>query len=72
MCYNKETKIGGAYMDIVKVFGKNLKNIVLPWGYRRRSLLKNVDYIVHISALLNGFNVIYQLKTFNVLLMHLE
>ena len=32
MCYNKEIKIGGAYMDIVKVFGKNLKKYRLALG----------------------------------------
>lgn len=32
MCYNKETKIGGAYMDIVKVFGKNKKKYRLALG----------------------------------------
>lgn len=32
MCYNKEIKIDGAYMDIVKVFGKNLKKYRLALG----------------------------------------
>ena len=32
MCYNEEIKIGGAYMDIVKVFGKNLKKYRLALG----------------------------------------
>lgn len=32
MCYNKEIKIGCAYMDIVKVFGKNLKKYRLALG----------------------------------------
>ena len=44
MCYNKEIKIGGAYMDIVKVFGKNLKKYRLALGLSQEKFAENCGF----------------------------
>ena len=53
-------------MDIVKVFGKNLKNTDLRLDFHRRNSLKNVVCTEHISAPSSGFSVIFLLKMLNV------
>lgn len=57
-------------MDIVKVFGTNLKNIELQWASRKKLLRTNVECIVHISVHLNAIAGAYHLKMFSELRMH--
>ena len=59
-------------MDIVKVFGTNLKNIVLNWDCHKKLLLTNVVCTAPILVQSNVIVAAFHLKTFSVLLMHLK
>ena len=56
-------------MDIIKVFGSNLKNIEPHWVFLKKILLKSVVCIEHILVLLNVIEEAFLSKTYNGLQM---
>lgn len=53
-------------MDIVKVFGTNLKNIEQQWAYHKKLLLINAVCIAHILVQSNVTAVVFLWKIFSV------
>lgn len=59
-------------MDIIKVFGDNLKNIVQLWEYLRKHSQISVVCTELISVPLNAIAGVFRLKIFSELQMRSE
>lgn len=58
-------------LDIVKVFGTNVRKYRTKLAVSQKSLQKCAGCIAHTSAILKGFNAVFHLITFRKLQTHL-